>query len=413
VEKQIAERHPKGTVINERYEIIRFVAEGGQKRVYEVKDLNLEIINKPIVLKEMKRSTQQDMDLAGMQLFEQESIILKNLSHPSLPKIFDFFIAQGTFYIIQEYIEGDTLDRYLTRGYLPELKALDFSLQLADFLDYLHTKKPAIIYRDLKPPNIIVHNDSQLFVCDLSGALLPGIGKQAEMVKVKTAGYFPPDTAKSGPDTDVYSLGIVLYEMLTRYNVSRSDGTLPPIRELRDTISPEVEIILSKSVFYGRQFRIHTAWEMIIELEEAQRSLKKSAPISDGSSKGFFASLYLAFHNMYVRLVKALGPLTLLFLILGIPLLPFLLKFFSRGKEEFAFDPTTVYYYCPIALIVYLIWVRTLSKKSSFGKIYKFFHRRIKLLGGFRMITILVTINFIIITALYLIILFSILGLIK
>jgi serine/threonine protein kinase len=415
VEKQIADRHPKGTIINERYEIIKYVAEGGQKRVYEVKDLNMEIINKPIVLKEMKRSTQQDMDLAGMQLFEQESIILKSLSHPSLPKIFDFFIAQGTFYIIQEYIEGDTLDRYLAKGFMPEIKALDFSVQMAEFLDYLHSKKPAIIYRDLKPANVIVNNDSRLFICDLSGARLPGIGKYAEMVKVKTAGYFPSDTAHAGTDTDVYALGIVLYEMLTRYNVSKSNGKLPPIRELRETISPEVEMILNKSVFYNRLFRIRTAWEIRIELDEALRSLRKSAPIMDGTRKGPFASLYLFLHNCYLRSVKAMGPLMLLFLILGVPALPFLTHFFSEGKENVYkyLEPRTLYAFCPIALVVYLIWVRTMAYNSALAKMYQLFHQRIKLLGGFRFITILVTVNFITIIALYIIILLSMLGFIK
>jgi serine/threonine protein kinase len=399
MDKHAAERLQKGTVINNRYEVLRFVAEGGQKRVYEVKDLELQI-NKAIVLKEMKRSACSDMDIASMQLFEQECIILMKLSHPSLPKIYDFFIAQGTFYLIQEFIEGDELDRFLAKGFLPEQQALEFSLQLAEFLDYLHSASPAIIYRDMKPANVIVGKDNLLHVVDMSGALLPGIGKHAEMVKVKTTGYFPPDKkGDSGPDTDIYALGVCLYEMLTRHNVSRTP--LPPIDELRDNISPETKNILGKCVFFGSSFRIKTAWELKIELEEAIKSYKKASRVREKEKKSFFESIYLAMHNGFTRTVKPLGPLIMLLLILGIPLIPFLYRFFSGKSTDQLLSGSIGNYLWPISLIIYIIWVRFLGTNEALGKIYRAFHSRTKLFGGYRLITILVVINFLVIAAVY------------
>lgn|GEM_PF-1268532 len=399
MDKHKEEKLQKGTVINNRFEVLRFIAEGGQKRVYEVKDLELQI-NKAIVLKEMKRSACSDMDIASMQLFEQESIILMKLSHPSLPKIYDFFIDQGTFYIIQEFIEGDELDRYLARGFLPELQALDFSLQLAEFLDYLHSSSPPIIYRDMKPANVIVGKDLRLHIVDMSGALLPGIGRQAEMVKVKTTGYFPPDKkGDSGKDTDIYALGICLYEMLTRYNVTKIP--LPPIDELRDNITPEMKNILGKAVFFGSSFRIKTAWEMKIELEEAIRSYNKAGRHRDKEKKGLFDSFYMMVHDFFVKTVKPLGPLIMLLLILGIPLVPFLYRFFSGKSTDQLLSGSIGNYLWPISLVIYIIWVRFMGSSELPGKIYKFFHRQTKLFGGYRLITILVVINFLIIAALY------------
>lgn len=399
MDKHKEEKLQKGAVINNRFEVLRFIAEGGQKRVYEVKDLDLQI-NKAIVLKEMKRSACSDMDIASMQLFEQESIILMKLSHPSLPKIYDFFIDQGTFYIIQEFIEGDELDRYLAKGFLPELQALEFSLQLAEFLDYLHSSTPAIIYRDMKPANVIVGKDLRLHIVDMSGALLPGIGKQAEMVKVKTTGYFPPDKkGDSGQDTDIYALGVCLYEMLTRYNVTRTP--LPPIDELRDNITPEMKNILGKTVFFGSSFRIKTAWELKIELEEAIKSYKKASKSRDNEKKGFFDTIYLMLHNGFIKNLKPLGPLCMLLLILGIPLVPFLYRFFSGKSTDQLLSGSIGNYLWPISLVIYIIWVRFMGSSEGPGRLYKFFHRQTKLFGGYRLITILVVINFLIIAALY------------
>ncbi len=399
MDKHAAEKLHKGTVINNRYEVLHFVAEGGQKRVYQVKDLELQI-NKDIVLKEMKKSTCSDMEIASMQLFEQESIILMQLSHSSLPKIYDFFIDQGTFYIIQEFIDGDELDRYLAKGFLPELQALEFSLQLAEFLDYLHSRKPAIIYRDMKPANVIVGKDLRLHIVDMSGALLPGIGRHAEMVKVKTTGYFPQDKkGDAGPDTDIYALGVCLYEMLTRYNVSRTP--LPPIDELRDNISPEMKNILGKAVFFGSSFRIKTAWEMKIELEEAIKSYKKARKARDKEKKGFLDSLYLMLHNGFAQTIKPLGPLLMLLLILGIPIIPYLFKFFSGKSTDRLLSGSIGNYLWPISLVIYVIWVRFMGRREWPGKLYQAFHRQTKLFGGYRLITILVVINFLIIAAVY------------
>jgi serine/threonine protein kinase len=412
VEKQ-TERLTKGTVINERYEVLRFVGEGGQKRVYEVKDLNV-IIPKRIVLKEMKRSSSQEMEVAQMQLFEQESIILMKLSHHTLPKIYDFFIDQGTFYIIQEYIEGEGLDIIIAKGFLPELKALQLSLQLAEFLNYLHSSRPPIIYRDLKPANVIVGNDDNIYMVDMSGALLPGIGKYAEMVKVKTAGYFPPDSphGEPGTDTDVYALGMVLYEMLTRYGVSRSNGKLPPIDELRDGIAPETKNILNKTALFGRFFRIHTAWEARIELEGTIKSIRKRESFQAPGRNRFFSHFSILFHDLWTHTMKPLAPLAMLFLTLGLPLVPLVAGFvFEHLPYSSIMNPLILVYFCPLSLIIYLIWVRFMAPLPPLGRLYKFLHKERHLIGGIRIISLMALSDLLFLIALYVNMVINILSL--
>lgn len=405
MQKPSSERLSKGTIGNNRYKVIRFVGEGGQKRVYLVKDLNLEI-NKEIVLKEMKKGDSEEIYLAAMQIFEQEYILLKRLSHKVLPKIYYFFIYQiyqGTFYLIQEFIDGNELNGYLAKGFLSEEQTLEYTLQLAEFLNFLHTRKPPIIFRDMKPSNIIVGKDSNLYIVDMSGALLLGIGSHAKKVKVKTVGYYPPDAANDtpSPDKDIYALGVVLYEMLTRYGVAKSHGKLLPINELRDNISPEVENLLNKLIFFNRQFRIHSAWETELEIEEALRSLRKSRKNTEGK-KGALTSLYSFAHRFNTKYIKTTGPSFLLILIAGIPAIPLLGKFFFPEKGYISqFHRQITYYFCIYAFIIYFIWVRALEQVKFLSKTYKLFHERRKFLGGYRIITLLVMLNFIVILLLY------------
>lgn len=406
--KPSSERLSRGTVINNRYEVLRFIGEGGQKRVYLVKDLNLEI-HKDIVLKEMKKGDSEEAYIVAMQLFEQECILLMRLSHRVLPKIYDFFIDQGTFYIIQEFIEGEQLDVHLSKGYLSEETALEYILQLARFLNFLHTRRPPIIFRDLKPANVIVGKDSHLYIVDMSGALLPGIGSQAERVVVKTVGYFPPDARGSAasPDNDVYSLGVVLYEVLTRYAVARTPGVFPPVSEFRDEVPPEVENLLNRMILFGREFRIRSAWEAELEIEEALRSLRRYKKTTE-NTRGIFSSLYVFFHRAYVKHVKTVAPLLLLLLIVGIPIIPRISRFISHEHPSISGFPSYIsYYFCGYALCMYFIWVRAFGHVGFWGRLYKFFHRRIKILGNYRLITLLVILNFFIVLVLYGIMIFE------
>ncbi len=246
----------------------------------------------------------------------------------------------------------------------------------------------------------------------MSGALLPGIGKHAESVKVKTAGYFPPDSPHGDPgtDTDVYALGVVLYEMLTRYAVSK--GKLPPIEELRDGISAETKNILNKGALFGRLFRLHTAWEMRIELDEAIRSFKKREAYQEKEHNRLFSSMGILFHDLWTRTMKPMAPLIMLFLTLGLPIVPLLTGYLLGGKPYSSIiDPLLLIYFCPLSFFIYLIWVRFMAHAGPVGKIYRFFHKRRHFIASVRIISLLAIANYLIILSLYVNIVINILSL--
>ncbi|MDQ7824628.1 MAG: serine/threonine-protein kinase [Candidatus Eremiobacteraeota bacterium] len=397
--KDISERLPKGTVINSRYEILRYVGEGGQKRVYEVKDLN-GTITVPVVIKEMKKASTQEMNLVSMQLFEQESIILMKLSHPTFPKIYDFFVDQGTFYLIQEYIDGEDMDRALAKGIFSEEQALDYTMQLAAFLDYLHSNVPPIIFRDMKPGNVMIGKNGKLYIVDLSGALLPGIGKQAEAVIVKTAGYFPRDYQNACEATDIYAIGVTLYEMLTRHPIHKAGVKLPPLKNIRDGLSFETENLVNRLALYGKAFRLGKAWEAKMESEEALRSLKKYNRILQ--KEGFAASFSRFFHESHVKYLRPMGSLIFLLLIFGMFFIPHILhRFFNSTLLVNVIPAFFLYCFSAFALLMYMIWTRLFSSHPGLSRIYRLFHSKIAWFGGLRPITLLVAVNFFIISAVY------------
>ncbi len=297
----------KGTVIKDRYRIEKLVGKGGQKRVYLSTDISGALGDRRLALKEMLPASKAH-SVANMHLFEQEAILLKGLKHPAIPLIFDYFVDQGTFYIIEEFVEGESLSNLLHRHTFSQEEVLTLALQMADVLHYLHRCKPPIIYRDLKPQNVKVFND-RIYLIDFSGALLPGIGDEAEQTQVFSRGYTPPGAGKRRKvdfTYDTYSLGVVMYEMLTRYDVKSSDGKLPDIRKVRQALSPEICEIVNKAVFPGHYWQYQTMWEMKMELTDALNSIKRLKELEEIEHKGLHIYLAIAFHRFRISFLQPL-----------------------------------------------------------------------------------------------------------
>lgn len=220
-------------ILCNKYEVLRTIAEGGMGCVYLVKDLHL---NRLCAVKVSKGREEQKRSFA---IAEKE--LLKRLTHPGLPAILDFFEEKGNFCIVMEYVEGITLEQYIRKfGAVREEMAVNWMLALCDVMYYLHSQNPPVIYRDLKPANIIIQPDGHLRLIDFGGAFLFGSGNGKEQFMLGTLGYSAPEQwmhGRTGKAADIYSMGAVLHEMLTGVRAGAYEKERYPVREYDKGIS--------------------------------------------------------------------------------------------------------------------------------------------------------------------------------
>jgi len=280
----------KGKILKDQYRIIDILGKGGQGSVYRAFDMKKGYYQRgEVAIKEMRRGKDWKSDMVNMDFFRQEVQTLAKLRHPYLPRVFDVFTESGSFYIVEEYIEGPTLEAHLRKEKkLSPLKAVDLALRISDILDFLHQQYPPIYYRDLKPANLIMQ-PGRLYLVDFSGCYIPimGFGKG---VAIRTRGYCPPEaytTSTADSAFDVYTLGMVLYQMVTGANVGEFSGTPPPLHPRRDGVPPELARIINKAIKKNKMSRYHTIWEMKLELESLEKQLRatKSPPAGKEDEK--------------------------------------------------------------------------------------------------------------------------------
>jgi len=272
--KQLA----SGTVLNGRYEIVRRIGGGGMGAVYLAKDRNLG--DAPRAVKEMVEShldpAQHEKAIGD---FKRESLLLTSLEHPCIPTIYDYFYDEtlGRFYLVMKYISGGDLAsrmRAAVGNRIDEKTVTDWGMQVADVLDYLHSRPKPIIYRDLKPANLMIDgNTGRVMLIDFG--IARWVSQQEKGVTaVGTMGYAPPElfSGRVQPASDVYSLGATMFHLLT--GADPQDNPLlifdfsknPRPRQIAPAISSEMEMILMRSVEYKPEDRYRTAGEMRNEL---------------------------------------------------------------------------------------------------------------------------------------------------
>ena len=263
-----------GTVLNSRYEIVRRIGGGGMGAVYLAKDRNLG--DAPRAVKEMVEShldpTQHEKAIGD---FKRESLLLTSLEHPCIPTIYDYFYddAASRFYLVMKYISGGDLAsrmRAAIGGRLDEKTVTDWGMQVADVLEYLHSRPKPIIYRDLKPANLMIDgNTGRVMLIDFG--IARWVSQQEKGVTaVGTMGYAPPElfSGRVQPASDIYSLGATMFHLLT--GADPQDNPLlifdfsknPRPRQIAPSISSEMEQILMRSVEYKPEDRFRTAGEM-------------------------------------------------------------------------------------------------------------------------------------------------------
>lgn len=206
-------------LLHSRYNIVSQVGIGGFGAVYQAKDTLFG--NRLVAIKEMSQNGLNPRELAeATAAFEREALILADLIHPNLPRIHDHFTENGCSYVVMDFIAGDTLEDYLGKvvRQLPVEDALEIGIQLCTVLDYLHTQPPPIIFRDLKPTNIMRTVDNHVYLIDFGIARHFQPGKAKDTIPLGSRGYAAPEQygkAQSTPQSDIYGLGATLHELLT------------------------------------------------------------------------------------------------------------------------------------------------------------------------------------------------------
>lgn len=204
-------------VISGRYRIVRLLGEGTSARTLLCDDLR---DGRRVAVKELRFEHLEDWKY--LELFEREATMLSRLDHPAVPRVFDFFQEEDssrTFYIVQEFIEGTSLEQRLTSGpMLGRQELQELTMGLLEVLDYLHSRVPPVLHRDIKPPNILLRHDAPPTLIDFGGVCVgwrpPGV---AGTTVVGTFGYMPPEqlVGQAGPTSDLYSLGATLLHLVT------------------------------------------------------------------------------------------------------------------------------------------------------------------------------------------------------
>ncbi len=210
-------------LLKERYRILVPVGQGGFGAVYKVEDTY--DANRLLALKEINLSalTAQEV-IEATAAFNREVRLLSDLTFPNLPRIYDHFTDREHWYLGTDFIEGETLERYLDRtrsGRLPPKEVLTVGIQLCRVLDYLHTREPSIIFRDLKPANVMRTSTGHLYLIDFGIARHFKPGQPRDTIPLGSPGYAAPEQygrAQTTPRADIYSLGALLHQLLTGNN---------------------------------------------------------------------------------------------------------------------------------------------------------------------------------------------------
>lgn len=257
-----------GAVIDGKYEILKQIGKGGMSKVYLAMDKRL---NKQWAVKEIQKRPQDKNNRVVIQSAIAEANMMKMLDHPALPRIVDIIEQEHEIYVIMDYIEGETLSSLVKQGPQPQEIVIDWAKQLCGVLDYLHTRKPPIIYRDMKPGNVMLKPDGTVKLIDFGIAREYKEQNIADTVSLGTKGYAAPEQfggkGQTDARTDVYCLGVTLHHLLTGHSPTDPPYELYPIRQYRPELSAGLEEIIEKCVQPNPSDRYQSCAELLYALE--------------------------------------------------------------------------------------------------------------------------------------------------
>ncbi|GAC1461239.1 MAG: hypothetical protein PVSMB2_23050 [Ktedonobacteraceae bacterium] len=221
-------------ILKQRYVVLAQVGRGGFGAVYKAADTQFG--NRLVAIKEMSQSNMNAQELLEATLsFKREALMLAGLTHPNLPRIYEQFTDGGRSYLVMDFIDGKTLEAHLadlSPTLLPSAKTLTIGIQLCDVLSYLHSRQPPIIFRDLKPANVMLTLTGHIYLIDFGIARHFKPGQSKDTTALGSTGYAAPEQYGKSQTTvraDIYGLGATLHQLITGHDPSDSPFTFSPL----------------------------------------------------------------------------------------------------------------------------------------------------------------------------------------
>lgn len=258
-----------GEVLEGKYEILKEIGHGGMSVVYLAMDKHL---NKQWAVKEIKKKGCGKNDEIVVNSLLAEANLMKRLDHPALPRIVDIIDKGFTIYVVMDYIEGESLDKVLAQyGAQPEDVVIGWAKQLCDALSYLHSQKPPIIYRDMKPANVMLKPEGNIKIIDFGIAREFKEQNLADTTVLGTKGYAPPEQYGGRTDarSDIFALGMTMHHLLTGID-PRSGDAYAPVRMWNPNLSEGIEKIIDRCVQPAAENRYQSCEDLLYDLEHPE-----------------------------------------------------------------------------------------------------------------------------------------------
>jgi len=258
-----------GDTLEDKYRIVNLLGNGGWGYVYLAENIRL---GNRWAIKEIDLCRSEQLDLLA------EPEILKKMNHSSLPRIIDILRNDSFLYIVEDYFEGERLSRLIElRTACHEGNAVRWAGQLCRILIYLHSFKPyPVIYRDMKPDNIIIDADNNVKLVDFGIAREFKPGRSGDTTFIGTRGYAAPEQfcvgSQSDERTDIYGLGATLYHVLTGISPNKPPYRMVPVRQIDRALSAGIERIVARCVESDPKLRYQSASDLLRDLDSLERS---------------------------------------------------------------------------------------------------------------------------------------------